>query len=437
MRIMDTIRRWVGSRVSNQAPAPQITRNSSTWGDLVMAIDGLPVLNDREAMTVSAITSCVNLIGGTISALPLHVYSRDRAGIRDRRFDDPLWWVLNEEWSPRWSAAAGWEYLVKSRLLHGDGYARILRNSVGQPTGLLPIHPTRVFITPSPDGMRLIYSIDPDPTVPVDKGNGYRGRLVVDQDDMIHISGDGFDGCKSLSPLSYHLRMTGAVAHATQEFSARFFAEGARPDYALVSAGNMSPEYIESLRAQIDERHGGYRKSHRPMLLQGGMTIEKLGMPLEELQLIATRQFQIEEIARVFGVPPFMIGHTEKTSSWGTGVGAMGQNFRTFTLAPHLTKIHNEFNRKLFRTYSRVVEFDTFELERADMKSMFEAFRTALGRAGEPGFLTTNEVRAYLNLAPKEGGDGLTKGMSDAQADAPATEEPAPGEQGPREGPPG
>lgn len=417
MSILDKLREKFGgsgAKAEAQTPLPQIVRGSSLWDSFVDASSGgLPTPTEHTAWTVSAIAACVNLISGAIASLPLHVYRRTRTGDRERLFDDPLWWVLNEEFTPRWSAATGWEYLLASRLLLGDAFARILRGPMGEVKGIEPIHPNRVVVVPSLDGMRLVYSIDPDPAL-TPPNRPKPKPLVVDQDDMVHITGSGFDGTRTPSPLRNMLRMSGSVALATQEFSARFFSNGARPDYALQTSSAMTAEQIENMRTQIAERHGGAANSHKPMLLHSGLDIKSLQLPLEDLQLISTRQFQIEEIARAYGVPPFMIGHNEKTTSWGSGVEQMGTAFVRYTLASHLTKIHNELNRKLFRTYTRIVEFDTFELERADMKTLMESFRAALGRAGEPGFLTVNEVRAYLNRAPVEGGDELNKGAQDA-----------------------
>ncbi|NBT33207.1 MAG: phage portal protein, partial [Rhodobacteraceae bacterium] len=124
-------------------------------------------------------------------------------------------------------------------------------------------------------------------------------------------------------------------------------------------------------------------------------------MPLEDMQLLQTRKFQVEEICRAFGVQPFMVGHTEKTSSWGTGVEAMGAGFVRYTLRRHLNAFQNEINRKLFRTSATCAEFDTTELERGDTASMFAAVRVALGRAGEPAFMTIEEARTLLRL-PRE-----------------------------------
>ena len=124
------------------------------------------------------------------------------------------------------------------------------------------------------------------------------------------------------------------------------------------------------------------------------------------------RQFQIEEICRVYGVPPFMVGHNEKTTSWGSGVAEMGTSFVRYVLRSHLNAFQNEINRKFFRTAKTVAEFDTFELERADLKTLFETFRSAIGRAGEDGFMTVQEVRRLISYpATPEVGE-LNKGQA-------------------------
>ena len=150
------------------------------------------------------------------------------------------------------------------------------------------------------------------------------------------------------------------------------------------------------------------------MLLSGGLQIETISLSNEDAELLATRKFQIEDIARAFGVPPFMIGHNEKTTSWGSGVAEMGTGFVRYVLRPHLSAFQNEINRKIFRGPALAVEFDTFELERADLKSLFEAFRAAVGRAGEPGIMTTNEVRSLIRLRSKPGGENLHPGVTPA-----------------------
>lgn len=400
--------------VQNSTPLPSIVRGNEMWDDLVASSGGLVVPNERTALQISAVYACVNLIAGAISAMPMNIYRQAPDGERNRLPNDGLWWVLNEQMTPRWSAASGWEFLVLSLLLYGDAFAKILRNRNGEVTGLMPVHPWRVSVAVTPDGLRLVYAIEKDPAVL----GGTLEREVLDQDDVLHVAGFGFDGLRGMSPLRHSLRMAGSVALATQEYSARFFANSARPDYVLQTAGKVAPETIEQIKAQIDQRHGSPINAHRPMVLTGGMEAKVLSLPLEDLQLLQIRQFQIEEIARIYGVPPFMIGHTEKTTSWGSGVEGMGKGFVRYTLRGHLNKFQNELNRKFFRTAARVAEFDTTELERGDTKGLFEAFRIAVGRAGEPGFMTVQEVRERLNLKRTPDGD-LNPGGTNAEQPAP------------------
>jgi HK97 family phage portal protein len=242
---------------------------------------------------------------------------------------------------------------------------------------------------------------------------------VLDQDDVLHIAGFGFDGCRGLSPLRYALRMTGAVSLATQDYAARFFANSARPDLVLETDQKLGPDVVDKLREQWSDRHQGPANAHKPAVLTNGLSAKVLSLPMEDLQLLELRQFQIEEIARVYGIPPFMIGHNEKTTSWGSGVEAMGIGFVRYALRQHLNKFQNEINRKLFRTAARVAEFDTTELERADFKTMVEAYRAGLGRAGEKPIFSQNEARAAFYLNKVDGGDG----MEAVQAAAPAPKE--------------
>jgi HK97 family phage portal protein len=216
--------------------------------------------------------------------------------------------------------------------------------------------------------------------------------------------------------------MAGSVALATQEYAARFFSQGARPDYILQGANDPTDEQLTRLRDEIDAHHRGVSNSRRPMILTGGLEFQSISLPLEDVQLLALRQFQVEEIARAYLVPPFMIGHNEKTTSWGSGVEAMGVGFVRYTLRNYLNTIETEFNRKLYRGGNKFLAFDTTELERADTKSLFESFRIALGRAGEKPFMTSDEVRQRLNLKRTPGGASMEmagtqpKDAADAQA---------------------
>lgn len=374
-----------------------VRRGDGVWESFTGGLSGAP--SERAVMQVTAVSACVTLISGAISSLPMHVYRRSTDGDLRREVNHDLWWVLNEEFSPRWTASSGWAFLTASKLLHGDGFAEILRSPAGRVVGLVPIHPNRVRVIATPDGRRLVYEIQPDPTVERPLPDVSRIR-VLDQDDVLHVPGFGFNGLRGLSALRNSLRNSGTLALNAQSFSEKFLENMARPDFALKSPNVLNPEQFARLRADLDSR-AGPMNAGRPMILEGGLELQTLTMPLEEMQLLETRKFQVEEIARAFGVQPFMIGHTTTTSSWGSGIEAMGAGFVRYTLRDHLNAFQNELNRKFFRTTRYVAEFDTMELERGDTKSMFEAIRTGLGRAGEAPLLTVEEGRGLLRL-PRE-----------------------------------
>lgn len=400
----------------NPVDSSLIIRGTSMFEALTQQAGGLIVPNEQSALTISAVYASVNLIAGAISALPVCIYRRDIAtGEMDRLPDDDLHWILNEQMMPRWSAASGWEFMVQNLLLQGDAFAIIHRKGP-MIAGLEPVHSLRVWVLPNADGTRLIYVIDPDPLY---SGTSKPGeRLVLDQDDVLHVPGFGFDGYRGLSPLRYALRMTGAVSLATQEYAARFFANSARPDVYFTTDQKLGPDVVDKLRDQINERHQGPLNAHKPIILTNGLDAKTLTMPVEDLQLLQTRQFQIEEVARIYGIPPFMIGHNEKTTSWGSGVEAMGTGFVRYTLRQHLNKFQTEINRKLFRTAARVAEFDTWDLERADLSTMMTAFRTAIGASpGLKPIMSVNEARGFMRLKKIPGGDDMS-----------ASAEPAPKE---------
>jgi HK97 family phage portal protein len=377
-----------------------IKRGDGVWDAFTGGASGAP--SEQAALAVSAVHACVQLISGAIASLPMHIFNRSPDGDVERRPNDDLWWMLNEQFSPRWSAASGWSFLVGSRLLHGDAFAEIVRRGPSV-AGLVPIHPNRVRVVATPDGRRLVYEIQPDPTIERPAPEVTRIR-TLDQDDVLHVPGFGFNGLRGLSPLRNALRVTGRLAISAQDFSTAFLENMARPDFVLKAAGNLTDDQFDQLRAMLDQ-HRSPGRAGRPMILEGGLEVMPLTMPMKDMQLIETRKFQVEEIARIYGVPAFMIGHTEKTTSWGSGVEAMGVGFVRFTLRDHLNAFHNEINRKFFTRSNRVAEFDTTELERADTKSMFEALRIALGRAGEPPFMSVEEVRAALRMSRAVKGD--------------------------------
>ena len=373
---------------------------------------GAGVLSADSAMRVSSVYACVSLIGGAIASLPLKFYREQGADRQEYKPDE--WWLLNEQPMACWSAATAWEYATASLLLQGDSFWRIHRASRLSPriVGFEPLHPRTVEVRR--DGDRLLYCVTPQPSQTLTSAD----TVVLDQDDMLHVSSPGFDGLRGLSQIQYALSGSAGVALMADEFAAAFFRNGSRPDFALQTDATLGPEQIQNLRDQVAERHAGSRNAFRPIVLQGGLKVQPITMTAEDSQLIDQRRFQVEDIARVFGVPPHMIGHTTAASSWGSGVEQMSIGFVKYTLQRHLVKFEQEINRKVFRTAGRFCEFATAGLERGDIKTRFDAYRVALGRAGEPGWMKPSEIRRAENLPADASFDSAAQSAPPATAPA-------------------
>lgn len=378
---------------------PDIRRGTELFEWLTGGLSSAGVaVTEQTAMRVSAVYACVNLICGSIASMPIHVYRRTPDG--RERADHEIWWLLNEQPHANWSAATFWEYMTTSKLLLGDAYARILRASPlsNKIIGFEPLHKSRI-VTKRIEG-RLMYSYTDD-----------EGKVFgIDQDDMLHIPGPGFDGMNGMSQIRHSLRNPVGVALAADEYSASFFRNGARPDFAIEVQGKLTKEQQDMIRSTWAERHKGTENAHLPALMVGGAKIHELTMKAEDAQLLETRKFQVEDIARVFGVPLHMIGHVDKTTSWGSGIEQMSIGFVKYTLQRHLVKFEQEINRKVWPNRERYfVEFMTSGLERGDYKARNEGYRIAIGRAGEFGWMTVNEIRKLENLPPVDGGDSLMR----------------------------
>jgi len=371
-----------------------------------------PMVNAQTAMKASAVYACVSLLAGAIASLPIPVYERTEQG--RQRADHPIWYLLNEQPTPTFSAFAMWEYLISCKALRGDSYAWLLRNAAGVVQEIIPMPWTQTIVERR-NGRNTYY---------VELEGKYYG---LDQDDVLHFHSLGFDGVKSPSVIGLAGRQSIGVALAAEEYSARFFSNGARPDIAIKHPGSPNPEQARLMRELWMERHQGVRNAHMPAMLTGGADITQLTMSAEDSQLLETRRWQVVDIARLFGIPAHMIGEHEKSSSWGSGIEQMSIGFVRWTLNRHLVPIQQELNRKVWPGSPRYfVEYNREGLLSGDSKAESEYLAKALGGPGAQGYMTINEVRRIKNLPPIEGGDMLyrTEKGDEEQAAAAASGQP-------------
>lgn len=382
------------ARTAPQASTPisKITTGTEMYdiltGNMGFGGAGVPV-TEQTAMAIGAVYACVSLIGGALAALPFHLFERTEAG--RQRYDTDLWWLFNESPWGAWTATAAWQFAVQSIALKGDAFWRIHRVSpyTNAIAGFEPIHPDRVVVYRNGnENLYLVQTLE--------------GKLEpVPQADMLHFHGIGFDGFRSITPIRAALKPAAGIALAADEYAGAFFKNGARADFAIKVPGKLSLEQSDVLRATWYSKHQGPSNAHLPAVLTGGMDVQQLTMNMEDAQLLMTREFQVEDIARIFGVPPHMIGATSKATSWGTGIEQMSIAFVRYTLGRYIDSITQEVNRKIWPR-SRVYfgEFNRDALLDGDSKAQAEFFAKALGGPGTQGWMTINEIRRLKNLPP-------------------------------------
>lgn len=413
---------WLEQREAAKAAAVPAVRNStqfisSSSPAIIELLGGAPAssgypVTETTAMRVSAVHACIQLLGGIIASLPINVYQRNSDGDGEQ-IDSPLWWTLNERPCPAWTAASMFEFWMRCNALRGDAFGEMKRNAGGVITGIVPWHPDRTTVETEAGELRYYYQPR--------NGKAY-GRHA---DDVLHIPGFGYDGDigRSHSIIRSGGFQSIGIALAADDFSGKFFANGATPKHLIKSEGKLNEDQIAQLRNLYSQRYTGSDNIGKPMVLTQGLDVKELSMSAVDAELLESRKYQVIDIARAFGVPPFMIGANDTTTSWGAGVEQMTLGFVKFTLKTYLNRYEQEINSKFFRTSRYYVEFALDDLLRGDSKSEGEFLRQARGGSMGPGWMTLNEIRRLKKQKPIDGGDTIyePKGKQDAQAPAAAT----------------
>lgn len=359
-------------------------------------IDGGPshageMVSERSALALSAVWACVSLLSGTISSLPLMVYRTGPDGRRTVATDHPLYRVLHNSPNADQTAVDYWGFSQASLELRGNSYARIVRSGE-RVTSLIPAPPDAVSVSRAPGGeLRYRWSQD---GVFFDLGQG----------DVFHVRGFGGDPLGGLSTLSFARHAFG-LSTAVDKAAGAMFANGMRPSVALTFEKFLSAEQRKIAESLLIEKYIGAMNTGRPFINEGGSKLEPLTINPEDAQMLESRTFSVEEICRFFGVPPFMVGHTTKTTSWGSGLEQQVLGFQKFSLRPRLRRVEQAAEKQLLSAQDRaagvIIEFSLEGLLRGDTAAR-AAYYTSMLAAG---VMTINEVRRLENLPPVEGGD--------------------------------
>jgi HK97 family phage portal protein len=349
-------------------------------------------ISSSGVLGLSAAWACVNLICGTIASLPVMVYRTDSKGGRTVARDHPLYWLLHDSPNFDQTAVDFWEGMAAALELWGNAYARVYREN-GVVRALVPIRPDIVTVERNRETGDIDYRWSDD-------GQSY----AVTQASMLHIRGFGGGPLGGLSTLAYG-RQTFGIAAAIERSAGSTFRNGLRPSGTLTFEKFLTDEQRVVVETKLAEKFAGAVNSGRPMVLEGGTKWSSLSINPEDAQMLQSRGFSVEEICRFFGVPPFMVGHTEKTTSWGTGLEQMTMGFQKFTLRRRLKRIEQAIEKQLFTPLDRAaglqIEFVVEGLLRGDSAARAAFYSSGLNN----GWFTINEVRELENMPPVVGGD--------------------------------
>jgi len=370
---------WLTERraVSYADPALQYLYGASRTSS------GEPVSLER-AVGLTATWACVNLIAGSIASMPLLLYRRVDEE-RERAVEHPLFDVLKVRPNPVQSVVAFWEAMVTALLLRGNGYAMLTRDDDSRVRALWYVNPDRVSVDVTKTG-RLRYKVTTGGSA-----------QTVDAANMLHIPGpmsdDGYTGRSVIGTF----RETLGLGLALERYGAEFFANAATPTGVLSHPAKLSDKAHENLQKSVEESHARRGRRHRMLVIEEGAKWEPMGMSHEDSQFVESKRFTTEEIARVFGVPPSMIGADIKGSMTYANAETRALDYLKFCLGPWLARIESAVNFACISPLERrqlYVEYLPDALLATDTAGRYAAYRTAL----DAGFLTLGEVRRKENL---------------------------------------
>ena len=361
-------------------------------------------VTERSAMQMTAVYCCVRILSEAVASLPLQFYRYTGDGGKEKAVDHPLYFLLHDEPNPEMTSFIFRETLMTHLLLWGNAYSQIIRNGKGEVVALYPLMPDRMKVDRDEHG-RLYYEYTVYDSDDVDgrKGTDKVGRTVrLQPHDVLHIPGLGFDGLVGYSPIAMAKNAIG-LAIATEEYGSKFFANGAAPSGVLEHPGTIKDP--SKVRESWQATFGGSGNSNKIAVLEEGMKYTPISISPEQAQFLETRKFQIDEIARIFRVPPHMIGDLEKSSF--NNIEQQSLEFVKYTLDPWVSRWEQAMVRALLTPDEKKKYFFKFNVDgllRGDYQSRMNGYATAR----QNGWMSANDIRELENLdriPAEQGGD--------------------------------
>ena len=377
---------------------PSNSTNGSSYRFLFGGSTSGNRVTEHSAMQMTAVYACVRILSEAIAGLPVHLYQYTDKGSKEKAVKHPLYFLLHDEPNPEMTSFVFRETLMTHLLLWGNAYAQIIRNGKGEVLGLYPLMPNRMTVDRDDRGQIYYQYQVSDSDAPTMK----EGTVNLKKEDVLHIPGLGFDGLVGYCPIAMAKNAIG-LSIATEEYGAKFFANGATPGGILEYPGTVKDP--DRVRDSWNKGFSG-RNSHKVAILEEGMKYTPISISPNEAQFLETRKFQIDEIARIFRVPPHMVGDLEKSSF--SNIEQQSLEFVKYTLEPWLMRWEQSINRALLSANEKSTYFVKFNVDgllRGDYQSRMNGYATAR----QNGWMSANDIRELenLDLIPEEDGGDL------------------------------
>jgi len=374
----------------NLANPPQWVLDA-VWGTGSTTKAGLKI-TELNAMQCSAVYASVRVLAETVASLPLFVYKRQATRGKERASNHPLYPILHHRANPLMTSFEFRETLMGHLALWGNAYAEIERNNSGIPVALWPLRPDRMRVEGKNQALQYFYTLPQG------------GEVRISSDNVFHVKGLSANGFVGQSPISFARESIG-LSLAAEEFGSRFFSGDATPGGVLEHPGRLSKEAKDYLSKSWQDQHQGLSQAHRLAILEEGMKFQQIGIPGKDAQFLETRKFQVNEIARIFRIPPHMIGDLDRATF--SNVEQQAIDFVVHTIRPWLVRWEQAILRDLFFSDELDMFFAEFRVDgllRGDTQSRFASY--AVGR--QWGWLSADDVRELENMNPLPSGKGTT-----------------------------
>ena len=392
---------WLGFRQPRDAPGlPDVSDSVRDSGTVFMfgrANSGEQV-DEKSAMQIATVYACVRLLAESVAQLPLHLYRTDCGEGQEKATDHPLYKILYREPNPEMTSFSFWEAAMTHLLLWGNAYAQIVRDGKNGILGLYPLLPENVEIDRDGNGeLYYIYHAYTD-EVPGEKNRD----IILRREEMLHIPGLSFNGLVGFSPIAMMKNSLGTTM-AVEKYGSAFFKNGAQPAGVLEHPGVLKDP--QKIRDNWTSAYGGSGNAHKVAVLEEGMSYKPISLPPEDSQFLSTREFGVEEICRIFRVPPHMVQDLKRATF--SNIEHQAIDYVVHTLDPWLVRIEKAIVKDLLLEDEKDRYFPKFNVDgllRGDYKSRMDGYSVGIST----GIISPNEARRKENMPPlpeDEGGD--------------------------------